>query len=498
MSAPFHPRYKLIAAVVVGTVLCGVWLLLTSKTPPRSGPEEWTAKKVPLQAVHRERGTLSSDEKEPVTVRCGWRWDGGQILTIEKSGTPVKEGQLVATIEATESRRTLKNMRSERLQAIIQKTIHEAQVALKEVQERKAIEFNHAKLEHAILEERIELRGLTPEERRLLQIDIELGVLDLEDAQDEYTRQKRLMDKGFISASMLDPYSRRLQSSKVYLEELRRKKALEEKGIEEERKVELRRAVERSEALVERGERSMARELEAIQNLIEKQEATIAEKEFVIEKMEERLSNSRVLAPREGIFVVRLFVDWRSGGRWRENAPGTRLYGNAHIADVIDPEAMQVECLVNEADFSKLKEGLPARVRLPAFPGRSFQGTLAKLGGLGRDRFDLAPMGQEEAKTGVATFNATVTFDGEDARLRPGMSALVEILLGGQVEVLVVPREALRETDDGVQVTIEDAQGEAHIQRIQGSFFDEQHFAVSEGLSEGDVVVMEVKGGGDL
>jgi len=306
------------------------------------------------------------------------------------------------------------------------------------------------------------------------------------------------MDKGFISASMLDPYSRRLESAKVYVEELRRKKTLEEKGIEEERKVELRRAVERAEALVQRGERSMQRELEAIQDLIDKQDAAIAEKDFVIQSMEERLSNARVLAPRDGIFVVRLFVDWRSGGRWRENAPGTRLYGNAHIADVIDPDAMQVEFLVNEADFPRLEEGLPAKVKLPACPERTFEGRLAKLGGLGRDRFDLAPLGQEEDKTGVTTFNAAVAFDGGDAVLRPGMSAVLEILLGDPVQALTVPREAVQETDEGVYVAVRDDTGEPRRQLVEGSFFDEEYFAVTQGLAEGDRVLVNAEKRGPL
>ena len=68
------------------------------------------------------------------------------------------------------------------------------------------------------------------------------------------------------------------------------------------------------------------------------------------------------------------------------------------------------------------------------------------VGGIGRDRFDLAPQGQEESHTGVTVFNALLDIESPGVELRPGMSALVEVVIEPEKPRLVLPRAAVQRT----------------------------------------------------
>ena len=92
-----------------------------------------------------------------------------------------------------------------------------------------------------------------------LEIEREIASLDLSDAEDEFTRQKRLFDKGFISALMLEPYERGVSTRKAALNEIDARIRLEEKGVPEEELLELRKSVERLEGMLARGEKAAER-----------------------------------------------------------------------------------------------------------------------------------------------------------------------------------------------------------------------------------------------
>src|SRR5687767_9795213 len=104
-----------------------------------------------------------------------------------------------------------------------------------------------------------------------------------------------------------------------------------------------------------------------------------------------------------------------------------------------DLDAMEVQLEINEVDISQVKVGLPARIRVEALPDLVLTGKVAEMQALAKEVKD-----EEGNGTGVRVFDAVVAPDVQDDRLRPGMTARVEIVLDAHEDALLVPMAALR------------------------------------------------------
>jgi HlyD family secretion protein len=97
-----------------------------------------------------------------------------------------------------------------------------------------------------------------------------------------------------------------------------------------------------------------------------------------------------------------------------------------------DLSQMQIETSIAEADIGGVREGLEARFRVDAFPGQFFRGTVRQV--------RLNPTIQSN----VVSYTVIVTADNPDGKLKPGMTAFVQVTANRRLGVLRVPNAALR------------------------------------------------------
>lgn len=97
-----------------------------------------------------------------------------------------------------------------------------------------------------------------------------------------------------------------------------------------------------------------------------------------------------------------------------------------------DLSQMQIETSIAEADVGGIKEGLPARFRVDAYPGQFFRGAVKQV--------RLNPTIQSN----VVSYTVIVSADNEQGLLKPGMTAFVQITANRREGVLRVPNAALR------------------------------------------------------
>jgi len=93
---------------------------------------------------------------------------------------------------------------------------------------------------------------------------------------------------------------------------------------------------------------------------------------------------------------------------------------------------MQIDTSVSEADVGQLKDGLPARFVVDAYPDREFAATMRQ--------FRLAP----NVVQNVVTYNVVLDVDNVDELLKPGMTAQVRLVVANRPDVLRIPTTALR------------------------------------------------------
>lgn len=99
-----------------------------------------------------------------------------------------------------------------------------------------------------------------------------------------------------------------------------------------------------------------------------------------------------------------------------------------------DLSKMQVECSVDEADIGRVKEGQKVRFTVDAFPDDFFTGEVSQV------RYS------PEVIQNVVTYTTIVDVVNPELKLRPGMTAMVSIIVGEAKNVLRVPNAALRFT----------------------------------------------------
>lgn len=97
-----------------------------------------------------------------------------------------------------------------------------------------------------------------------------------------------------------------------------------------------------------------------------------------------------------------------------------------------DLAQMQIETSIAEADIGGIREGLSARFRVDAFPGQFFRGVVKQV--------RLNPTIQSN----VVSYTVIVSADNPEGKLKPGMTAFVQVTANRREGALRVPNAALR------------------------------------------------------
>ena len=136
------------------------------------------------------------------------------------------------------------------------------------------------------------------------------------------------------------------------------------------------------------------------------------------------LNNSVIRSPIDGVIIKRT-IDLGQTVAASFTTPNLFQIAN-------DLTKMQIDTSVSEADVGALKDGLPARFVVDAYPEREFHATMRQ--------FRLAA----NVVQNVVTYNVVLDVDNTDELLKPGMTAQVRLVVANRPDVLRIPTTALR------------------------------------------------------
>src|SRR5213080_2032715 len=147
-------------------------------------------------------------------------------------------------------------------------------------------------------------------------------------------------------------------------------------------------------------------------------------------------SKMTVHSPMAGVVVYNTI--WL-GGRMGTVQQGDQVRPGLPFMAVVDPSQMEVRVELNQVDLLKVRPGQRAEMHLDAYPGMTLPAVLEELSPLGH------PGQFAEA---VRSFAARFSVQGTDPRLLPDLSAALDVDLGSQKSVLVIPWQSIGiETD---------------------------------------------------
>lgn len=179
-----------------------------------------------------------------------------------------------------------------------------------------------------------------------------------------------------------------------------------------------------------------------------------------------------IRAPFDGVVLA---VNARAGdrlaGAGKTGAPG----GTAEPV-VIAGGDVTVTAAVDEMDVARVRAGQAADVTFAALPGRTFSGTVEQVALEGR------------SQNGVTTYDVLIRVQKPEG-VRAGMSATASILVERKEDVLLVPAEAVVDSQQGTAVRVLTAAGPQTVP-VKIGLRNDRVAEVLSGLRAGDTVVL--------
>lgn len=150
------------------------------------------------------------------------------------------------------------------------------------------------------------------------------------------------------------------------------------------------------------------------------------------------------------------------------------------VIDLLDNENIYIEAPMDETDTGKLRPGLPVRITLDPYPGRSFPGKLNRIA-----PFVMDVAGQSRTVDVEAEFNDRAFA----TTLLPGTSADVEIILQSRDNVLRVPTYSLLEGNFVLFVQ----EGKLVKRSVKTGLRNWEFVEITDGLKNGDRIAASLE-----
>lgn len=166
------------------------------------------------------------------------------------------------------------------------------------------------------------------------------------------------------------------------------------------------------------------------------QTARVAQAKAAVSSAQSHLDKTILIAPISGVVSS---IDPKIGEIISMNVP---------VLSLIASSGYQVEAFIPEADISKISKDNDVKITLDAYTDQ--------------DIFDAKVLSIDPAETmleGVATYKTVIMFAKNDPRVKPGMTANVEIITKTKTNALIIPLRAVKRTGSVSLVSVKNADG---------------------------------------
>uniref|UniRef100_A0A7C4QT57 HlyD family efflux transporter periplasmic adaptor subunit n=1 Tax=Schlesneria paludicola TaxID=360056 RepID=A0A7C4QT57_9PLAN len=442
-----------------------------------------TVKRGPFQITVTERGTLDSMRNAVLTSKV----EGSTtIISIVKEGEHVKEGDLVVELDSsalqdklTQQQIAVTNAKSQLDTAMenveIQKQQNASDIAAAELK---------LKLAQLDLENYEKADGDFAQQKRELEAQLTLARDKLAQAKEQEEYFERLVKKGFKTQNELNAVRITKRTEEINVEvALNKLKLLEEATYV--------RTITELKANAEEYARDLQRWQAKAKAALSQKEAELEGKRLAyqieldrLERLQAQIAACKIYAPQDGQVIYANQRDGRSsdqvlieeGATVRERQP---------IVTLPDLTAMKVNARVHESRISLMRKGLPVTVKVDAFPDETFRGEV--------DAVASVPSSTGSSfMRDIKEYEATIRILDENekvSKLRPGLTAQLEVLVESRDDVLQAPIQAVLNIV-GQQIAFVVNGKTVERRDVTVGQTNDRFVEILSGLAEGDLVVM--------
>jgi HlyD family secretion protein len=384
-----------------------------------------------------DTGILKAKKSSMVVApQLQWSWGQMKVNKLVNEGTHVQKGDPICWLDTADLEKNLKD--SEYQLTVNESNLKNSLESLrlkKENRERalkeKKLDWDSAKLEFELEQKKYD------KTKRLVAAE----VLPQKDFEDEQTKFR-------TAALKVD------QTNKEYL------KALEQENSDEKvNQIDIDRA-------------------QSQKNWYQRQ----------YDQITESISKYTLYAPAEGIVVYQ--KTW-SGQNLEPIKEGDTIWPGNGIAFIPDLREIQVMTQVAETDLSKIKVGMPVRMKMDSISDLVLTGKIAEIGNLAMEREHSAGSGNvsTEESSGIRVFEVLVDVDGVDPRLRPGMTCKVEMILESFPSVVYVPLNAIH-IEGATKYIFVKKTGKQERRIVTLGKQNDKNVIIEKGLKSGEEVIL--------
>ncbi len=385
----------------------------------------------PFQITVTERGTIDSLRNATLLSKV----EGATtIIYLVPEGSHVKEGDLLCELDSSVlvDRETQQTIRVTQAKAALEQAREDQKI--QELQNKSDIET--AQLNLALGEIDIEKYKKGDYQQQLMEMDtaVKVNRENMTRATEYLTYLKRLVKKGYKLQSDLDAeqiaYAKAENDRNVAEEKLRvltKYTSVRTLKELEFRLAEYQRQIERTES---RTRAAMAQK----QATVESTTLTYGVESNILERLQKQIKACKIIAPQDGQVV---YANTREGGRQSDTVlieVGATVRERQPIINLPDLDSMKVNARIHESKISMIKPGLTATVKIDAFATEEFHGEV--------DVVSSVPSSVNSFNRDLKEYEATVRLVDEVEkvnRLRPGLTATLEILVNQKDDLLQVP-----------------------------------------------------------
>jgi len=201
------------------------------------------------------------------------------------------------------------------------------------------------------------------------------------------------------------------------------------------------------------------------------------------------LAKTTVLSPMDGTITAKRVEEGEVAVVGVLNQPGTVLL------TVSDMSVVETEMEVDETSIPSVKVSQEARIRIDAYPNRTFTGVVTEVGN--------SPIINTSSQATAIKFKVKIQIKDPPEDIKPGLSVQADILTGFRSQALVIPIQALVVRDielkpgetpkpgaprdeEGVYLIEND---KARFQKLKTGLLGELSLEVVEGLKGGETLI---------
>lgn len=438
------------------------------------------AKLAPFEILVVERGALDSMKNAVLTSKVEGTTT---IISIVPEGKPVKEGDLVCELDAStlNDKETQQEIAVVKARAMLEQATED--LAIQKTQNDSDLSAARLKFDLAKLDlEKFE-KGDLVQQMEDLQAAVKLADETLSRTRESCNYIRQMTQKGYKNQNDLESEELVLQRNELDKRSAETKLRAFENYTQKRTRKELEANTQEFSREIERTDRKGKAALAQKEAELESCKLTLEVESKKHERMKEQIKACKIYASQDGQVVYANTRDGRQSDSVLIEV-GSSVRERQAIINLPDLDSMKVNARIHESRISLIRQGLEVAVKVDAYPGEIFHGEVdsvasvpSSTGGFSRD------FKEYEAIVKIVDSPDKVN------KLRPGLTASVEVMVQHRDRVLQIPVQSL--VSVGGHPFVFAAKGEkVERKEIKVGQSNDKMVEVASGLADGDEVVM--------